>query len=301
MWIIIRHPESNEGPPGSVCSRDFCLPTTFRMMTFFHLLLHSLGWLAGMTSSIWSFLYQTKLWFSCMIDYQYNHFDLWLLTMLWIKNSITIIEPIWGKQFMIGLNNRIHKHEILLRLIPFTADAFVFTYPGYLVVLYVRGIHKRSTYYKEAALYMFFSAMWAASINQVIQFFWDKSRPEEAIANQWQLILSHLPTDPFPSDHAAVSAAIAMSTMLWGMRKKDKVFLRLSIFFWVACGLMSFSRVAVAIHWPTDIIVWIIVWVTFSWFLLKKRIWNWVLRKIIKPLIQFEKWLFEKVFGIIQE
>ena len=89
----------------------------------------------------------------------------------------------------------------------------------------------------------------------VIQYFGDKSRPEEAIENSAQLILSHLPTDPFPSDHAAVSAAVAMSTLLRGLKNKDKKFIYFSLFFWFACVLMSVSRVAGAIHRPTDILV----------------------------------------------
>jgi len=51
-------------------------------------------------------------------------------------------------------------------------------------------------------------------MNSLIQYFGDKSRPETAISLKQNLILDHLPTDPFPSDHAAVSAAIAMSTLL---------------------------------------------------------------------------------------
>lgn len=115
---------------------------------------------------------------------------------------------------MIALNDWMVKHDLLIVLVPYIADIFVFTYPVYLVGLYLYGVNKHKNYYKEAALAIFFSAAGAAIVNQVIQFFGDKSRPEEAILNQQNLILSHLPTDPFPSDHAAVSVAVAMATTL---------------------------------------------------------------------------------------
>lgn len=201
---------------------------------------------------------------------------------------------------MEAMNDRVVKHDILVRLVPFTADIFVFTYPVYLCALYVRGIGKKKGYFKYAALYIFFSAISAAVINMIIQYITDKSRPETYIDNKAQLILSHLPTDPFPSDHAAVSAAIAMSTLLRGIRYKDTFFLRLSIFFRVACGLMSASRVAVAIHRPTDIVMGVIVGVLSAMILISGNIWKRLKNAVFKKLIALEKRIFKKVFGVEQ-
>jgi hypothetical protein len=88
-----------------------------------------------------------------------------------LHNSIKIPEPLRGKQLMVALNDWVTKHEILVALVPFTADIFVFTYPVYLVVLYLFGITKKKSYFKEAAMYIFFSAASAALVNIVIQFF----------------------------------------------------------------------------------------------------------------------------------
>lgn len=217
-----------------------------------------------------------------------------------MKNSIPIREPERGHKLLLALNERTNQHYILTKLIPFTADVFVFTYPVYLVGLYLWGINKRSTYYKEAALTIFFSSMSAAIVNVVIQFFGDKARPEQAIVNKNFLLLDHLPSDPFPSDHAAVSAAIAMSTLLRGMKHKDPFFVGISVFFWIACGLMSFSRVAVAVHRPTDVLVGIVVGVLVAWMLLSKKIFKRLQKWLFPPLISAEKWLFKHFFGIQQ-
>lgn len=127
---------------------------------------------------------------------------------------LKLIEPTRAVTLMRAMNDFVVKDSILKNLVPFTADIFVFTYPVYLVVLYLYGINKRSDYYKEAALMVFFSSIGASVINIIIQALTDKSRPEEYILNKENLILNHLPTDPFPSDHAAVSAAIAMATYM---------------------------------------------------------------------------------------
>lgn len=219
---------------------------------------------------------------------------------MWWYNSIHITEPLRGKNTMLFLNEVMMKHAFLVQTIPYTADIFVFTYPMYLVVLYLWGINKSNLYYKQAALYIFFSGALATIINLIIQYFWDKVRPELTILSQSQLLLPHLPTDPFPSDHAAVSAAIAMATTLRWLRHQDKLFLRLAWFFWFACGAMSISRVAVAIHWPTDILAGILVWATAARILLSKPLWHVCTTWIIPPLVKIDKWLFAKVFHVQQ-
>lgn len=211
-------------------------------------------------------------------------------------NSIKIIEPLRWKHLMIAMNNRVVKHELLVMLLPWTADIFVFTYPVYLVGLYLRGVKKHDDYFKHAAFSIAFSAWLAALISQVIHFITDKSRPETAISFKENLILSHLPTDPFPSDHATISAAIAMSTMLRWLKHKDKRFLKLSLFFWFACGVMSFSRVAVAIHWPTDIIMWLCVWILSAMIILRGAVWNRLVKHLCRPLIWVQEWLFKKLW-----
>ena len=59
---------------------------------------------------------------------------------------------------MISLNNRAVNHQLLVGFLPWTADIFVFTYPIYLVGLYLRGLKKKNDYFKHAAFAIAFSA-----------------------------------------------------------------------------------------------------------------------------------------------
>jgi len=66
----------------------------------------------------------------------------------------------------------------------------------------------------------------------------------------------------------------------------------------MACGIMSFSRIAVAVHWPTDIIFGIIVGALVAWILLSKKGRRRLNKNIISPIIGIEKWIFKTVFKI---
>jgi undecaprenyl-diphosphatase len=113
--------------------------------------------------------------------------------------------------------------------------------------------------------------------------------------------LSHLPTDPFPSDHAAVSAAIAMATYMRWKKNNDPFFVKLSYFFWFASLTMWLSRVSVAIHWPTDVLAGWLVGISLTALLFQSKIWSRLKRTIFKPLIALEKRIFKTCFKIEQE
>lgn len=60
---------------------------------------------------------------------------------------------------------------------PILADVFVFTYPVYLVALYLYGLIAKKLQYKKAAIFIFCGTVSSVLINIIIQFIVDKSRP----------------------------------------------------------------------------------------------------------------------------
>ena len=122
--------------------------------------------------------------------------------------KILLSEPKWAENILITLNSRVNSHEILKIMIPFSADVFVFSYPIFLVVLYLYGIFYKKIEYKIASLYIFFAGSFSVVVNLIIQQFIYKQRPEQLALAKENLIFSHVPDSPFPSDHAAISAAI---------------------------------------------------------------------------------------------
>jgi undecaprenyl-diphosphatase len=144
-------------------------------------------------------------------------------------------------------------------LVPILADIFVFSYPIFLACWYIKGMIAHKISYKIQALSIFTSAMGAFLMNAIIHGITEKQRPELYIQNKNQLILSHLPTDPFPSDHASVSAAIAVATLMIAYQTNNRILKYCGRFFAVASLLMGICRVGVAVHWPTDVLM--------GWFL----------------------------------
>ena len=58
---------------------------------------------------------------------------------------------------------------------------------------------------------------------------------------------SFLPSSSFPSDHSALSMGIAIASLLWGLRNKDRKFI------WFGIILIIFSL----IYWVNPIRLWV--------------------------------------------
>lgn len=210
---------------------------------------------------------------------------------------IPLPEPTWSAELMRSLNAWINSHEILIRVIPITSDLFVFTYPLMLLALYLYGEYgPRATrlVYKMYSLLVLWSAALIVVVNEIIQIFVDKSRPEEFIENKEFLLLSHVPSPPFPSDHAGVSAAVAMSMTIWAWHGNNIVLKTLAVYLWLACLIMSFSRVWLAIHWPMDVVAGIVLGASVPLVIRYTRLWSWWKTYCAMPLIQLQNWIWQK-------
>jgi hypothetical protein len=53
---------------------------------------------------------------------------------------IELIEPMWGQEVLLWMH-QIMENPLWAHWLPILADAFVFVYPVYLVVLYVYGMY----------------------------------------------------------------------------------------------------------------------------------------------------------------
>jgi len=129
---------------------------------------------------------------------------------------------------------------------------------------------------KQNLLLIFYWTILAISITLLVQQIIVIERPETVIEWVWKLLIKHLPDASFPSDHATVSVAFLTWLFLAWYKKTWYIFLPLVI-------LMNLSRVIAWIHWPFDIIVWVIIWIISSFVSFKvfKK------SKFVKKLNQF--------------
>ncbi|HMS90962.1 MAG TPA: phosphatase PAP2 family protein [Candidatus Absconditabacterales bacterium] len=214
---------------------------------------------------------------------------------------LKLIEPQWGVTLLKSLFAWMQASVFWSYWIPILADVFVFTYPVYLIGLYIYGMVEgrsgkvkkemdsgRNTgrwnevttglYNKIAALYIFVGVMVSVAVNVGIQFFIDKTRPNfvlELTDLKHETVLNaFMPSSSFPSDHAAVTMSIAMMSLFRGIKNKDKKFLRFGGILIIFSLITGFARVSSGVHWPTDIIGGSVVGIIVPLFLMRKPIYT---------------------------
>ncbi len=136
------------------------------------------------------------------------------------------------------------------------ADTPIFFLPIFLLVSWIYYSIKKINK-KEKLLFIFYSTVIAISISLIIQNIITIERPETVINWTGKLLLKHIPDASFPSDHASIGFAFLIWLYLADYKKIFWWFLPFAI-------LMVISRIIVWVHWPLDILVWIIVWILWA-------------------------------------
>lgn len=157
---------------------------------------------------------------------------------------------------MTYLNHLISQNATFFHICSVLSDAIIFTFPLILILLTIIWWKQRKTILQEAALIIFLSSAIAALINIIIQWFINKDRPESLPG--LQLILDHLPTMSFPSDHATVAMAFSVSFLLL-LSRYSRNYKIIWIILCIGSIIMGICRTAVAVHRPTDILAWWII------------------------------------------
>ena len=210
---------------------------------------------------------------------------------LYVFSMLPLIEPQWWILISKSLFAWMHYSVFWSYRIPILADVFVFTYPVYLLALYIYGWVKKNIYHKIAALYIWAGVVFSIIVSIGIQFCVDKVRPNIVLwfsdFKKETLLHSFLPSSSFPSDHATVTMSIAMMSLFRGIKNKDKKFLRFGGILIVFSLITSFARVSSGVHWPTDIIAGISIGIVIPLLLM------W------KPIYNFGTWIAEKIGKII--
>jgi len=211
---------------------------------------------------------------------------------------------------ILTLNSRMASSSLLTIMIPILSDIFVFSYPLYLIYLYFfshdklsRRSQLRNTssdrLYKYQALTIFFWFIWSILINYSIKFFIEEKRPYQVINllinPKESLILNSIPTDSFPSDHAAVGMVIALSVLIIWYRTQDKKKITIWRLFLVFALIMDISRITIGVHRPSDIIAWSFIGAVVAIIMTLPTVYQRLTTTISDPLITIQEWIFEKI------
>lgn len=145
-----------------------------------------------------------------------------------------------------SINGYAFRHDPFEDVFRFLAQDAQYFFMALLAVLFLAGGKWASRNARHGVVAAGFSAALGLGIAQVISHLVDRPRPIVAHPDITHLFVSLTPDSSFPSDHATASFAIAVSIFL---RNK-----RIGALALVLAALLSFARVAVGAHYPSDVL-----------------------------------------------
>ncbi len=145
-----------------------------------------------------------------------------------------------------ALNDFLHGNDGVEDPLVFYVNASEALFAATLVVLFLAAQGARWRDWRRAATAAALSAGVALALGAVIAGLVDRARPFVADPGQVHLFVAHSADPGFPSDHATASFAIAMAIFL---RKRGWGTFALG-----AAAVLSVGRVAVGVHYPSDVL-----------------------------------------------
>jgi undecaprenyl-diphosphatase len=158
----------------------------------------------------------------------------------------------------------------------FALDAQYF-FVALLAVLFLARGKWRSENARHGVVAAGLAAVIALGVAHVLTMAWDRPRPFVSHPDAIHLFISHPADSSFPSDHATAAFAIAVSILLRSRRA--------GLFALAMAIVLAVARVAVGVHYPSDVLVGALVGTGAALLL-------W-LPPIRDPLHRFADWLSE--------
>lgn len=145
-----------------------------------------------------------------------------------------------------ALNDFLHRNDGVEDPLVFYVNASEALFAATLALICLAAQGDRWRSWRRAAVAAGLSAGLALAVGAAIAALVDRARPFVADPGQVYLFIAHSSDASFPSDHATASFAIAVAIFLrkrgWG------------IFALAAATVLSVGRVAVGVHYPSDVL-----------------------------------------------
>jgi undecaprenyl-diphosphatase len=137
-------------------------------------------------------------------------------------------------------------HDWLEDPVSAVSGVAVLLYAAATIALWFAGRPYSDVKWKVASVSALAAAAVAMLTNQVISQLWERPRPFAAHPALTHLLAAPSPDPSFPSDHAAAAFAIAFAVLALSRRA--------GILFLASATLIALSRVALGLHYPSDVL-----------------------------------------------
>ena len=154
-------------------------------------------------------------------------------------------------------------NHLAVTLVKVLSDFWVFLVIFFLIYLWLYGVFKKIEDSKKAALLIFYSIAFSFLIYVILNQ-WFPLRPRPETVTSIKPLVSHLPDNSFPSGHAIFAGAAILATYLYSERKYFWTILIFSL-------IMLVSRVIAWIHYPSDILAWLVIWLIWGYAVYKVK------------------------------
>jgi undecaprenyl-diphosphatase len=145
-----------------------------------------------------------------------------------------------------ALNDYLFRHDAVEDPLLFYVNASEALFVATLALVFLAAHGARHAAWRRATVAAVLSAGLALAVGKLISELVDRARPFVVEPHGVHLFSGHAADPGFPSDHATAAFAIATAIVLrkrgWG------------IFALVAAAVLSIGRVALGVHYPTDVL-----------------------------------------------
>ena len=145
-----------------------------------------------------------------------------------------------------ALNDFLFQHDAVEDPLLFYVNLSEALFAATLVIVFLAARGSRFASWRRAALAAVLSAGLGLAVGKIISELVDRARPFVADPHGVHLFSGHAADPGFPSDHATAAFAIAVAILLrkrgWG------------IFALIAASVLSVGRVALGVHYPSDVL-----------------------------------------------
>ncbi|EKE26001.1 MAG: hypothetical protein ACD_4C00479G0001 [uncultured bacterium (gcode 4)] len=174
-------------------------------------------------------------------------------------------------------------NTLAVELVKIFSDFWVILVAFFLLYLWLYWVFKKTDDSKKASLLIFYSIAFSFLVYILINQ-WFPLRPRPETISAIKPLVDHLPDNSFPSWHAIFAWAAILAIYFYSKRKYFWIILIFSL-------IMLVCRIIAGVHYPADILAWLIIWLIWSFAVYKVKDFRFMKEYLLSFPIKIAKYI----------